>query len=187
MSRSRALALAIVSVVVGSAVGCKRPRHAHVPSYSASAVPAGFVQRPGAGWVIAVPSTWREAVQKGGAVWSAADPQRVDGFRANVNVVLEPFAGESYDYAAANEVALRREPRATVEATRDALVDGDPTLIIESRWVAAPPATVGYRTLQSALASRGFGYVATCSVASTAFERYRATCESILKSFAVER
>jgi hypothetical protein len=46
---------------------------------------------------------------------------------------------------------------------------------------------VAYRILQSALASRGRGYVVTCSVSISAFERYRSTCESIVHSFAVER
>jgi hypothetical protein len=49
------------------------------------------------------------------------------------------------------------------------------------------PSTVVYRTMQAALASRGTGYVVTCAVSSTAFERYRTTCESIVRSFAVER
>jgi hypothetical protein len=41
--------------------------------------------------------------------------------------------------------------------------------------------------MQTALASRGTGYVITCSTSASAFERYRSTCDSIVRSFAVER
>jgi hypothetical protein len=41
--------------------------------------------------------------------------------------------------------------------------------------------------MQSFLSSRGTGYVVSCVVSSSAFERYRSTCESIVHSFAVER
>jgi hypothetical protein len=182
------LAFALAAAVLATtAAGCRRSTHAHLASYAPPPVPAGFVERTGSGWRIAVPSTWREALQKGPAAWAVADPQPVDDLRAKVSVLTEPFADESYDYAKANEAALRREPRATVEATREDVVDGDPTLLIESRWAPAPPSTVAYRTMQSALASRGAGYVVTCSVALGAFERYRSTCESIVRSFAVER
>jgi hypothetical protein len=186
MTRVAALALACIGLAT-TAAGCRRSKHAHIASYTPPPLPAGFVERTGTGWRIAVPSTWKTAGQKGPPAWAVADAQPVDDFRANVNVVTEAFADESYDYAKANEAALRREPRATVETTRDEVVDGDPTLLIESRWAPAPPSTVSYRTIQSALASRGAGYVATCSAAASAFERYRTTCESIVRSFAVER
>jgi hypothetical protein len=150
-------------------------------------MPAGFVEQSGSGWRVAVPSTWKEAAQKGAAAWAVADPQAVDDFHANVNVVTEPFTDDSYDYARANEAALRKESRATVEVAREDVIDGDPTLLLESRWTPSSPSTVGYRTMQSALASRGTGYVVTCSVSASAFERYRSTCESIVRSFAVER
>jgi hypothetical protein len=186
MSRLAALAPACLMLAM-TAVGCRRSKHPHIASYTPPSLPAGFVERTGTGWRIAVPSTWRETMQRGPVVWAVSDPQRVDDFRANVNVITESFADESYDYAKANEAALRREPRATVEATREEVVDGDPTLVIESRWTPAPPSTIAFRTMQSALASHGSGYVVTCSVASSAFERYRSTCESIVRSFAVER
>lgn len=185
---SRLAALCLASLVLATAVGCKRSKHARVASFTPPPLPAGFVERTGAGWRIAVPTTWKDSADKGAAVWVVADPQPVDDFRANANVVTEPFADESYEYAKANEVALRHELRATVEGTpQEVIIDGDPTLLIEARWIPAPPSTVGYRTMQSALASRGAGYVVTCSVASSAFERYRGTCESIVRSFAVER
>jgi hypothetical protein len=185
---SRLAVLAVAAVLLGTTgTGCKRSRHAHVATYEPLPMPAGFVERTGTEWRITVPSTWRQTLQNGRAAWEVVDPQRVEDFRANVSVLTEPFAGESYDYATANEAALRREPRATVEATREDVVDGDPTLLIESRWAPAAPSTVVYRTMQSALASRGAGYVVTCSVASIAFERYRSTCESIVRSFAVQR
>jgi hypothetical protein len=186
MWRLAALALACLVPTI-TTVGCKRSKHPHVASYTPPSLPAGFVERTGTGWRIAVPSTWREVTQKGPVVWAVSDPQRVDDFRATVNVVTETFADESYEYAKANEAALRREPRATVETTREEVIDGDPTLLLESQWAPAPQSTVPYRTMQSALASRGAGYVVTCSVASSAFERYRSTCESIVRSFAVER
>jgi hypothetical protein len=180
------LALAAV-IVAAPAAGCSRSRHPRVAAYAPQPIPAGFVERTGAGWRIAVPSTWRVGAQKGPAALAVAAPQQVDDLRANANVLVEPSTDESYDYARANEAALRREPRATVESTREDVLDGDPTLLIESTWTPAPPSTVAYRTMQSALAARGEGYVVTCSVASSAFERYRSTCESIVRSFAVER
>ncbi|MDP9002854.1 MAG: hypothetical protein M3O46_22420 [Myxococcota bacterium] len=167
--------------------GCNRSRHERIASYTPPALSAGFAQRTGAGWRVAVPSTWRDLAQRGPAAWAVADPQPVDDFRANVNVLTESFVGESYDYAKANEAALRREARAAVDAIRDDVIDGDPTLLIESSWTPQPPSTTPFRTMQAALASRGAGYVVTCSVASVAFERYRSTCESIMRSFAVER
>ncbi len=179
--------VAMLPVLVVAPTGCKRSKHARVANFTPPPVPAGFVEQSGVGWRIDVPSTWKDAAQKGPATWAMADPQAVDDFHANVNVVTEPFTGESYDYAKANEAALRHETRATVETAREDVIDGDPTLIIESRWAATPPSTVAYRTMQTALASRGTGYVVTCSVSSSAFERYRSTCESILRSFAVVR
>lgn len=169
------------------AAGCHRSRHPHIDSFTPPPIPAGFVERSGAGWRIAVPATWTEVDKRAPAAWAAADPHVADDFHANVNVIGEPFAGESYDYAKANVAALRQEPRAGVEAQREDVVDGDPTLLIEARWAPAPPSNVGYRTMQAALSARGRGHVVTCSVASSAFERYRSTCESIVRSFAVER
>jgi hypothetical protein len=192
MPRTGALALAatagiaLAAVAVGSA-GCKRSKHAHVSTYVPPPAPAGFAEHGDVGWRIAVPATWKEAAQRGPALWAVADPQAVDDLHAHVNVVTEPFAGDSYDYARANEAGLRREPRATVEVAREDVVDGDPTLVIESRWIPTPPSTVAFRTMQGMLASRGTGYVVTCGVSSNAFERYRSTCESILHSFAVQR
>jgi hypothetical protein len=158
-----------------------------VTSYEPPPLPAGFVERTGAGWRVAVPSTWKENVGKGPWAWAVADPQAVDDLRASVNVIVEPFSGGSLEYARASENALRHEPRATVEVSREDVVDGDPTLFIESRWLPVPPLAVTYRTMQSALASSGEGYLVTCSVASVAFERYRSTCESAVRSFAVQR
>jgi hypothetical protein len=181
--RGAAVAVAVVTLFCG----CGRSKHAHIASFTPPPLPAGFVERTGRGWRAAVPSTWKDAAQKGPASWAIADPQPVDDFRAIVNVFTESYAGESFDYAKANEAALRQSPRAAVEATREDVVDGDPTLLIESRWTPTPPSKTAYRTMQSALASHGEGYVVTCSVAASAFERYRSTCESIVRSFAVER
>ena len=120
-------------------------------------------------------------------MFAMSDPQGVDDFHAYVNVVTEPFSGESDEYAKASEAGLRREARATVEVVRDDVIDGDSTFVIETRWAPAAPSTVTYRTMQATLSSRGIGYVVTCAVSSSAFERYRSTCESIAHSFAVER
>jgi hypothetical protein len=190
MPRPVALALAATATLALAAapvLGCKRSRHAHITSFVPPPVPAGFAEHADVGWRIAVPATWKEAPQKGPALWAVADPQAVDDLHAHVSVTTEAFAGDSYDYAKANEAGLHREPRATVEAAREDVVDGDPTLVLESRWTPTPPATVAFRTMQSVLASRGTGYVVTCGVSSSAFERYRSTCESILRSFAVQR
>jgi hypothetical protein len=184
----RTVSLALAAITLAAPTGCKRSNRARVANFTAPPLAAGFVEQNGAGWRIAVPSTWKESAQKDQtAAWALADPQTVDDFHANVNVVTEHSAAESYDYARANEAALRRDPRATVEAARDEIVDGDPTLILETRWAPTPPSTVPYHTMQSALASRGTGYVVTCSASSSGFERYRSTCEAIVRSFAVER
>ncbi len=183
----RAAAVAFMALAVAVTPGCKRSKHARVSSFTPPPLPAGFAEQSGVGWRIAVPTTWKLAPPRPPAAWAVSDPQAVDDYHANANVVTEPFVGDSYDYARANEAGLRREPRATVEVAREDVVDGDPTLVIESRWIPTPPSTVAFRTMQSMLASRGTGYVVTCGVSSNAFERYRSTCESILHSFAVQR
>jgi hypothetical protein len=185
MRREDSLAWVVLTLAIG--VGCKSSRHARVTSYVAPVLPAGFVPQSGNGWRVAVPSTWKDAAQKGTASWAVADPQAVDDFQASVNVLTEPFPGDSYDYARASEAALRTDAHATVEAARDDVVDGDPTLVIESRWAPTPPSTATYRTMQTALSSRGTGYVVTCAASASSFERYRSTCDSIVRSFAVER
>jgi hypothetical protein len=189
MPRRSALAFAVVAaagLALGTATttGCKHSKHARVTTYTPPPVPAGFGEQMGSGWRIADPTTWKD-LKTPAAAWAAEDPQAVDNFHANVNVVTEPFTGDSYEYARANETALRKG--AMVEVVREDVVDGDPTLVIEARWTPVPPSTVAYRTLQSFLSSRGTGYVVSCAVSSSAFERYRSTCESIVHSFAVER
>jgi hypothetical protein len=183
----RAACLAWVALTFATAAGCKGSRHARITSFVAPPLPAGFVPQSGNGWRVAVPSTWKEAAQKGTASWAVADPQAVDDFQASANVLTEPFPGESYDYARASEAALRTDPHASVETARDDVVDGDPTLVIESRWAPTPPGAATYRTMQTALSSRGTGYVVTCAASASSFERYRSTCDSIVRSFAVER
>ncbi len=185
MAPSRALAIAVLWLAAFG--GCKRSTHPRVSSFTPPPLPAGFVEQNGAGWRLAIPATWREVAQRQKLTWAAADPQAVDDFHANISVMTEPFAGPSYDYAKASEAALRRDSRATVEEVREDVVDGDPTLVLEARWSPSPPSTVPYHTMQTALASRGTGYVVTCSAASSAFERYRSTCGPIVRSFAVER
>jgi hypothetical protein len=183
----RAASLAMAAIALASPGGCKRSGRTRVANFNPPPLAAGFVEQNGTGWRVAVPSTWKESAQKDAGAWAVADPQTVDDFHANVNVVTERFAAESYDYAKANEAALRRDPRATVEAAREEIVDGDPTLILETRWAPNPPSPVPFHTMQTALASRGTGYVVTCSASSSGFERYRSTCEAIVRSFAVER
>ena len=188
----RAAAVAALALCAVGGAGCKRPRHARVASFVPPPAVAGFVERSGSGWRLSVPTTWHDGSPNDAGAWSVVDPQVTGDFHAKVFVVTEPFTGESYDYARASEASLRRNPRATVAPARDDVVDGDPTLILESSWAPGSPSAAGqgalpYRTMQVALASRGTGYVVTCSVASSAFETYRSTCESILRSFAVER
>jgi hypothetical protein len=186
-TRPRRTALVLVAALLVGGAGCRRPRHARVASFSPPPPRAGFVEQSGIGWRVSVPSTWRDGTPGDAGAWAMVDPQAADDFHAKVFVVTEPFAAESYDYARASEAGLRREKRAGVEAPREDVIDGDPTLILEAHWAPSPTGTVPYRTLQTALASRGTGYVVTCSVSVNAFESYRSTCESILRSFAVER
>jgi hypothetical protein len=183
----RAGALANAALVVAALVACGKSKHGRVASFSPPPLPAGFVERSGAGWRVAVPSTWRDVAQKDVAVWAVADPQEADDFHTKVYVLTEPFPADSYDYARASELGLRKDGHATVESARDDVVDGDPTLVIETRWASGPSAPVPYHTMQTALSSRGTGYVVTCAASSSAFERYRSTCDSIVHSFAVER
>jgi hypothetical protein len=181
-------ALTVVSLST-AASGCKRATHARVASFTPPPPRAVFVERSGNGWRLSVPTTWRDAPLGDAGAWAVVDPQVADDFHAKAFVTTEAFAGESYDYARASEAGLRREGRASVAPPRDEVVDGDPTLILESKWAPGPAGAPGiaYRSMQTALASRGTGYVVTCSVSSSAFETYRSTCESILRSFAVER
>jgi hypothetical protein len=176
-------ALALCSAVAA----CGRKSHSRASSYTPPPLPAGFIEQSGAGWRLAIPSTWKYAAQNGPASFAVSDPQTVDDFHAYANVLTEPFPGQSDQYARASEAGLRREPRATVDVAREDVVDGDSTLILESRWTPAVAGSVPYRTMQAALASHGTGYVVTCAVATSAFERYRSTCESIVRSFAVQR
>lgn len=185
MLRTAGLALGVL--LVAAAPGCKKSKHARVASYTPPAVPAGFAEQQGPGFRVAVPATWKQSPQRPPAAWAVADPQTVDDYHANANVVTEPFTGDSYDFAKANEAGLREQKQATVESAREDVIDGDPTLIFESRWAPTPPSTVSLRTMQAALSSHGTGYVVTCAVAASAFERYRSTCESIVRSFAVQR
>jgi hypothetical protein len=189
MTRGTVLALAAVgmAIVVAGLAGCRGSKHARVASFVAPPMPAGFIHQNGNGWRVALPSTWKETAQKDSSAWVATDPQPVDDFQASVNVLTEPFADDSYEYGRASEAALRQDARATVEEAREDVIDGDPTLVIESRWAPAAPSAVPYRTTQTAVASRGKGYVVTCAVAASAAERYRSTCDSIVHSFAVER
>jgi hypothetical protein len=166
-------------------VACKRSAHPRNPSFTPPPMPAGFVEQTGTGWRIAVPSTWAASAQSRGSAWICDDPQPAGDYRANVNVVTEAYSGESYDYARANEETLRREPRTTVEVAREDVIDGDPTFVVESRWT--PQGNPPFRTMQSFLSSRGTGYVVTCTAAVGAFERYRSTCDAIVRSFAVQR
>jgi hypothetical protein len=179
--------VALLALAVAVLPGCKRSKHARVATFTPPPVPAGFAEQSGVGWRIAVPTTWKQAPQRPPAAWAVSDPQAVDEYHANANVVTEPFVGDSYDFARANEAGLGEQKQSTVESAHDDVVDGDPTLLLESRWSSAAPSTVAYRTMQTALASKGTGYVVTCAVSANAFERYRSTCESIVRSFAVER
>src|SRR6201995_4543751 len=105
-SPAAALTLGLGLALATASAGCKSTKHARGANFGPPVPPAGFVPQSGTGWRVAVPSTWRDATQKGSAAWAVADPQAVDDFQASVNVLTEPFAGESYDYARASEAAL---------------------------------------------------------------------------------
>ncbi|HSY25363.1 MAG TPA: hypothetical protein VK841_24730 [Polyangiaceae bacterium] len=191
--RAISVAAAFVALAAGTCTvaGCKNGDHAHIATYVRPPVPAGFADQAARGFRIATPSTWRassrsEAHDDAG-VWSLVDPQPAGEFHANVNVVNEPFPGDSYTYSKATLEELKRDVRAEVETSREEIVDGDPTIVVESRWSPIAPKTVPYRTMQANLASRGTGYVVTCAVSAEAFERYRSTCDAIIRSFAVSR
>lgn len=181
--------------VAGGTAGCKNGDHTHIATYVRPPVPAGFADQSGRDFRIATPSTWRTSSRSADAhsdshnetVWSLVDPQPAGEFHANVNVLNEPFPGDSYAYSKAALEELKRDVRAEVETSREEIVDGDPTIVIESRWSPIAPKTVPYRTMQANLASRGTGYVVTCAVSAEAFERYRSTCDAIIRSFAVSR
>jgi hypothetical protein len=182
-----ALLVALAVVALAGVSACKRSKHARVASFTPPPLPAGFAEQSGVGWRIAVPTTWKLAPPRPPAAWAVADPQAVDEYHANANVVTEPFVGDSYDFARANEAGLKEQKQASVEASREDVVDGDPTLVLESRWAPSATGGIAYRTMQTALSSHGTGYVVTCAVSANAFERYRSTCESIVRSFAVQR
>ncbi|MGD0675733.1 MAG: hypothetical protein ABSC94_09970 [Polyangiaceae bacterium] len=185
MSPLQRAALFLVALFAAGPTSCKRSGHARVSSFLRPTLPAGFIERTGRGFRIAVPATWTASGQ-GRAAWVYDDPQAVDDYRANVSVVTEAYVGESYDYAKAAEDSARHDARAAVGATREDVIDGDPTLVLEARWSMGSP-VVTFRSMQADLASRGIGYVVTCSASPAAFERYRSTCEAIVHSFAVER
>ena len=139
------------------------------------------------GWRMAIPSTWKSNNVHPATGYTASDPQPVEDFHAGVSVYTEPFVRDSYTYARAGEVGLRTRPNVTIDVEREEVVDGDPTLVIESRWAPTPASSIAYRTMQVSLSSRGVGTVASCAAATIAFERYRSTCESIIRSLVVER
>jgi hypothetical protein len=174
--------VAVLAATMAAPMACKRSGHARSSSFVRPSPPAGFVEQAGVGWRVSMPSTWKVSPPPLPSVWVAVDPQPVDQFRAS-----EPFLGESYDYAKASEATLRRDQRATIEVVREDVVDADPTVVVESLWSSAAPSVPAYRTMQANLASRGTGYVITCSVSASAFERYRSTCDAVVRSFAVER
>jgi hypothetical protein len=183
----RAATFALLAMSLAVAPGCKRSKHARVASFTPPPLPAGFAEQSGVGWRIAVPTTWKLAPPRPPAAWAVSDPQAVDDYHANANVVTEPFVGDSYDFARANEAGLKEQKQASVEASKEDVVDGDPTIVLESRWTSSSASGIAYRTMQTALSSHGTGYVVTCAVSANAFERYRSTCESIVRSFAVQR
>jgi hypothetical protein len=191
--RAISVAAAFVALAAGTSAlaGCKNGDHAHIATYVRPPVPAGFADQSARGFRIATPSTWRASSRNDAhddtGVWSLVDPQPAGEFHANVNVVNEPFPGDSYTYSKATLEELKRDVRAEVETSREEIVDGDPTIVVESRWSPIAPKTVPYRTMQANLASRGTGYVVTCAVSAEAFERYRSTCDAIIRSFAVSR
>jgi hypothetical protein len=189
--RTRAFVLfSLALVVVMANDGCKRRRSRPVPggaSPVSTVSPPGYVRKAGVGWSIDVPATWTPPAQKGQAQWALSDPDVVDAFHANVNLVSEPYPGESLAYAQANLKSLRGLASVKLVGSKEDVVDADDTLTVEAQWTAVAPSTTPYKTLQVYLAYGGTGYAVTCSAAVSSFERYRPTCETILHSFSLTR
>ena len=183
---SRAAPLAWVTLALATGPGCKGSKHARVASFVPRSSPRGSSRRAAPAGGSPCPSTWKDAAQKGTAAWAVADPQAVDDFQASANVLPSP-SRRVVRLRESERGRAAHDPHASVEVANDDVVDGDPTLVIESRWSPTPPSTATYRTMQTALSSRGTGYVVTCAASASSFERYRSTCESIVRSFAVER
>ena len=146
--------------------------------------PADFIAHA-AGWHISAPASWEIAKADAPTAWIALDPESVDGYRAHVLVQTKAFIGDSYNLAEANVRAMRDTTGVTIEATRDIVLDGDRAMIIESRWHQKDDKPT--RSMATGLATNGTGFVASCSVAASAFERYRHTCEAILRSITIQR
>src|SRR5271163_3524692 len=94
---ARVAFMALGITVCAITPGCKRSKHARVASFTPPPLPAGFAEQSGVGWRIAVPTTWKLAPPRPPAAWAVSDPQAVDDYHANANVVTEPFVGDSYD------------------------------------------------------------------------------------------
>jgi hypothetical protein len=185
----RALVLALALVFAsGAVVGCKRRRSRPAGLAPVATVsPPGYAKKSGTGWSIDVPSAWTPPAQNGQAQWALADPEVVDSFHANMNLVTEPYAGVSLDYAQASMKTLRGLATVKLLGSKDDVVDGDDTLTVEAQWAPVAPSTTVYKTLQVYLAYGGTGYAVTCSAAASSFERYRSTCDTILRSFSLTR
>jgi len=176
------------ATVVGAVAGCKARSQGRVATFVRPPLPAGFSERKGTGWRLGVPTTWDIKAQDAGELGRVyEDPQPADDYRANASVVSEPFAGESLGYARALEATLRDKTSTSIEVAREDVVDGDATLVVEARATSTPPKAVAFRVMQVGLAARGRGYVVTCAASNDAFERYRSTCDAIVRSFAIER
>ena len=135
-----------------------------------------FVQ--GMGWTFAVPANWQQIPIGPPALVSLRDTNAVGGFLTNVNLIAEPFAGDGPSYAIANVPLL--QTAATIVAQRPAVVGPFASTELESVWAQAVPP---YRTVQRFVATRGQGWVITCSGAHATFESVRQTCTAILDSF----
>ena len=145
-----AAALATTGIALAAAVtpGCKRSKHARVTVFTPPPLPGGLRRADGRRLAHRRPDDV-EGRAEAPAAWAVADPQAVDDFHANVNVVTEPFTGDSYDYARANEAALREQTHATVELVARGRGRRRPDARLESRWAPVPPSTVPYRTMQT--------------------------------------
>ena len=131
-------------------------------------------------WSFSCPANWTDAPPGTSALGSVASPVPVNGLLPNVNIVREPFVGNSAAYAAANITALNGAGAHVL--SQHAVASGGLTAVdIETQWPAATPR----RTVQRMMAVGGFGYVLTCTVGDQAATA-RAICDPILATFQVQ-
>lgn len=139
---------------------------------------AGFHHEVPAGWEDLDPATLGSPLIR----CAQRNTLAVDGFMTNVNIATEPFVGDGPAYADANLIELRKV--STIRDQRAARAGDRPASDIEAYW--PNPGGVPYVTLQRYATDGTDGFVITCSIAASAFDRDRPLCTRILDTFRVE-